>query len=126
MHKFLEYICSELEDLEKKADRDGSLTMTEIQYADTLLRMKKNLLKAEEMSGESYSSYGENYNRDYNRDYNARGRGGNARRDSRGRYAEGGYSRANMADAIRDMMDDAPDEQTRKEFQRFIDKLERR
>lgn len=122
MHKLLDYICSELEDLEKKADRDGSLTMTEIQYADTLLRMKKNLLKAEEMSGESYSSYGD----PYGREYNARGRGSNARRDSRGRYADGGYSRGNMVDTIRDMMDDAPDESTRKEFQRFIDKLERR
>lgn len=122
MHKLLDYICSELEDLEKKADRDGSLTMTEIQYADTLLRMKKNLLKAEEMSGESYSSYGDSYGREYN----ARGRGSNARRDSRGRYADGGYSRGNMVDTIRDMMDDAPDESTRKEFQRFIDKLERR
>ena len=112
MHKLLDYICSELESLEKKADRDGSLTMSEIQYADTLLHMKKNLLKSEEMSEESYGSYG--------RDYGARGR--NARRDSRGRYAD----RGDMVDTIRDMMRDAPDDNTRMEFQRFIDKIDRR
>ena len=85
--------------------------------------MKKNLLKAEEMSGESYGdSYGE-----YSRRYSARGRGSNARRDSRGRYADGGnYSRGNMVEAMRDMMDDAPDESTRMEMQRFIDKIDRR
>lgn len=123
MHKLYDYICAELDALEKKADRDGSLTMTEIQYADTLLHMKKNLLKADEMSGESYGdSYGE-----YSRRYSARGRGSNARRDSRGRYADGGnYSRGDMVEAMRDMMNDAPDESTRMEMQRFIDKFDRR
>lgn len=112
MRKLLDFICSELETLEDKADRNGSLTMTEIQYADTLLHMKKNLLKSEELSeGDSYG-----------RSYMARGRGSNARRDSRGRYAD----RGDMVDTIRDMMHDAPDDATRMEFQRFIDKIDRR
>jgi hypothetical protein len=112
MHKLLDYICTELESLEDKADRNGSLTMTEIQYADTLLHMKKNLLKSEELSEGG----------DYGRSYGARGRGSNARRDSRGRYAD----RGDMVDTIRDMMRDAPDDTTRMEFQRFIDKIDRR
>lgn len=107
MHKLLDYICSELEDLESKADRDGSLTMSEIQYADTLLHMKKNLLKSEEMSDE-YSYRGNSY---------GRGR----KRDARGRYS----AREDMTDQMREMMRDAPDEQTRQEFSRFISKLER-
>ena len=111
MHKLLDYICSELDALEDKADRNGSLTMTEVQYADTLLHMKKNLLKSEEMAEDSYS-----------RSYGARGRGSSARRDSRGRYSD----RGDMVDTIRDMMRDAPDENTRMEFQRFIDKIDRR
>ena len=107
--RLFDYICSELEDLERKVDRGDSLTMTEIQYADTLLHMKKNLLKSEELA-----------DGDYGRSYMARGRG--ARRDSRGRYAD----RGDMVDTIRDMMHDAPDDATRMEFQRFIDKIDRR
>lgn len=114
MHKLMEYVCNELEDIERKAERDGSLSMTEVQYADTLLRMKKNILKTDEMSEDgSYGMYRDS------RSYSARGR--NARRDSRGRYASG-----SMSDQLRDMMDDAPDESTRMEIQRFIDKLDRR
>jgi len=112
MHKLLDYICSELDDLERKVDRGDSLTMTEVQYADTLLHMKKNLLKSEEMSGGDM----------YGMSYGARGRGSNARRDSRGRYAD----RGDMVDTIRDMMRDAPDDSTRMEFQRFLDKIDRR
>lgn len=127
MHKLLEYICSELEDLERKTEKGDSLTMSEVQYMDTLLHAKKNLLKTEEMMDESgeYSN-DRGYSRSYNREYRARGRGRNARRDSQGRYADRGYSEDNMADQLRDMMDDAPDDSTRKELQRFIDKIERR
>ena len=47
----------------------------------------------------------------------------NAKRDSMGRY-----SRANdmMIDELRELMDDAPDEQSRMEFERFIQKMEQR
>lgn len=150
MHKLMEYICNELETLEGKAGREGALTMAETQYADTLLRMKKNLLKSEEMSEESeYSerayrnsyegrnSYERGNSYDGGSSYEggnsyARGRGRNARRDSRGRYASAysreGYSRGGeeMAEQIRELMQDAPDEQTRQEMQKFIEKLERR
>ena len=110
MRKLMDYICTELDAIEDKADRNGSLTMSEIQYADTLLHMKKNLLKSEAMEEETYGAYG------------ARGRGSNARRDSRGRYAD----HSDMVDTIRDMMRDAPDDETRMEFKRFIDKIDRR
>ena len=59
----------------------------------------------------------------------ARGRGRNARRDSMGRYSrEGGYSRADgkqeYIEHMRDMMMDAPDEQTRQSIQRMISEME--
>lgn len=58
----------------------------------------------------------------------ARGRGRNARRDSMGRYSsEGGYSMADseeMVQNLRELMEDAPDEKTKKEFQKFIQKIE--
>lgn len=65
-------------------------------------------------------SYARGGNRGGGRSY-ARGRGRNARRDSMGRY-----SRANddMIEQLRMMMQEAPDERTRQEFQRFITKVE--
>lgn len=56
----------------------------------------------------------------------ARGRGRNARRDSMGRYSsDDGYSRGDdMVEELRSMMESAPDDKTRQEFQRFISKME--
>ena len=136
MHKLIEYICDELEELERKADKDGKLSMAEIQYGDTLAHMKKNLLKSEEMADDEYSMAEGSYargrgDRSYRGSMNyggsyARGRGRNARRDSMGRYSSGGYSMDadGMIEELRDLMQDAPDEQTRMEFQKFIRKIE--
>lgn len=64
----------------------------------------------------------------------ARGRGRNARRDGMGRYSRndgsyrGGYSRGGDKDEyienLRDMMEDAPDEQTKQSIQRMISQME--
>ena len=68
----------------------------------------------------------------------ARGRGRNARRDSMGRYSRDGsyrggpyrydgYSRDGKEEYIenlRNMMDDAPDDQTRQSIQRMIQQME--
>lgn len=42
MHKLYEYVCDELKDLEKKADK-GNLSLQEVQYADTLAHLKRTL-----------------------------------------------------------------------------------
>ena len=134
MHKLIEYICDEMEELERKAEKDGKLSAAEIQYLDTLAHTKKNILKSDEMMEESeYSMEGGSYARNsYARGRgrsNARGgsyeggsmaRGRNARRDSMGRYSRGDE----MVDELRELMEDAPDEKTRMEFQRFIQKIE--
>lgn len=77
--------------------------------------------------GGNYSREGGN-NMRYSREGGsyARGRGRNARRDSMGRYSSEGYSMAGeeMVESLRELMQDAPDEQTRMEFQRFIQKME--
>lgn len=68
----------------------------------------------------------------------ARGRGRNARRDSRGRYSSDGrgyrggsyrgYSRAGdkqeFVESMREMMENAPDEQSRKSIERMIQQME--
>lgn len=69
----------------------------------------------------SYRRGGRNFMRSY-----ARGRGRNARRDNMGRYSGDGYSMDSeeMVQQLREMMQEAPDDRTRQEFQRFIQKME--
>ena len=143
MHKLIEYVCDELDELERKAGKDGKLSMSEIQYADTLAHMKKNLMKADEMSGEysgysndqsmrggrSYRNYSRNsyndggsYEGSYARDN--RGRGSDAQRDAMGRYSGDGYSRADdFAQNMRMLMEDAPNDHVRKKLQSIMSEM---
>lgn len=150
MDKLMEYICDELEEIERKAEKNGKLSMTEIQYADTLAHMKKNLLKAEEMmDGEEYSEAGGGSYRGYSRRGNSYeggrggqgggsyrggsyarggGRGQGARRDSMGRYSNRSnysYGSEDMVQELREMMEDAPDDRTRQELEQFIRKIDK-
>lgn len=114
MHKLIDFICDEMDELERKASKDGKLSMAEVQYLDTLAHTKKNLLKAEEMSEGEYS--GRYYD----------GRSYARRRDSMGRYSRRGYSMANddMVGELHTLMENAPDEHTKREFKKFIEKIE--
>lgn len=139
MHKLIEYICDELKDIERKSEK-GKLSMAEIEYADKLAHMKKNLLKGEELMEEGYSGDGNRsrmnvypMERSYDRNSMARGRGSQANRDSRGRYAsdEGeygryGYARDNreVIQNLRELMMSAPDERSRQELQNTISRME--
>ena len=127
MHKLLDYVCDELKSLEKKVGNGQQLSSAELQYADTLAHLKKNLLKGEEMMGEEdgYS------NRSYDRVYDDRayhdGRYFNARRrDSMGRYSRRGYSMADdeILSDLHEIVHKAPDERTKKKIQKLIDEME--
>lgn len=138
MHRLMEYVCDELDELERKAEKDGKLSMAEIEYADKLAHIKKSLLTADELWEDSeYSNAtdgrggrimrGGSYRYDDGRSYARQGRAQNARRDSTGRYSrEGGYSYGaeDMVQELRDLMQEAPDDRTRQEFERFIRKIE--
>ena len=137
MHKLIDYICDELEELERKAEKDGKLSMAEVQYMDTLAHAKKNLLKGEEMMEDSEYSMANDV--PYNMSM-ARGRGRNAKRDSMGRYSSergnrGGRSNRSyrnmsyddgmkeMVDSIYEIMDDLPDD-AKHDAQKLIKKIE--
>lgn len=144
MHKLIDFVCDELEDIEQKAAK-GELSISDVQYADTLAHLKKNLLKSEEMMEEFDEGYSSemrpmngtmrggsyNRNRDGGMSYargDGRGRGRNARRDSMGRYSsERGYSRTDemedMVESIRGMMGELPQE-VQRDARRFVQKLE--
>ena len=109
---------------------------------DKLAHAAKNVSKVIECcEDDGYSNYGGYSRRDVSENYvrpdgsyrdggmsYARGRGPRAARDSMGRYSRDGYSyddaRDDMIRELRELMNDAPDEQTKKEFQRFISKME--
>lgn len=128
MHKLIQFVCGELDELERKAEKNGSLSMSEIQYMDTLAHAKKNLLTGEAMmeaeDGESgrYSMPHYGYGNSYN--YGGSYRRG---RDSMGRYtSRRGYSYDDgMIEELRSLMESAPDERTKSEFRQFIAKMEK-
>ena len=134
MHKLIDYICEELEGIERKVSNGGQLSMAEIQYMDTLAHAKKNLIKAEEMADGgmddslSFRSYGRDYRSYDGRDYARDGYyydGGMSNR--RGRAANGRFvsrDASEMARRLRDMMQEAPDEHTKQEIQKLAEKME--
>jgi hypothetical protein len=133
----MSYICEELDDLERKADKDGKLSMAEIEYGDKLAHFKKNLLSSEEMWDNKQSMAGGSYEGggSYDGSY-ARNRGGRSyargnRSGRRGANQYGSYnspmysqSTEDMVESLRDIMQEAPDERTRMEFDQFIKRLE--
>ena len=121
MHKLYELkdmLCKELE----KYGSKNELTAGSLDVVDKLAHAVKNLDKILEADGEEYSGdmpYMRNTNRSY-----ARGRGQNVRRDAMGRYSRDGYSMAgDMAMELKELMQDAPDAQTRQDIQRIVDRL---
>ena len=125
MHKLIDYICDELKELERKAEKNGSLSMSEIQYMDTLAHAKKNLLTGEAMM-EAEDGESGRYSMPHYGGYNY---GGSYRRgrDSMGRYtSRRGYSYDDgMIEELRSLMESAPDERTKSEFRQFIAKMEK-
>ncbi len=105
----------------------------------------------EEMSGDGMSSEGGSYYREgrgsnrggsyYEEGYERRGRGRNASRDSRGRYNEGSYrdgsyregmrrgsyyregGKDEFAENLRELMQEAPDQQTRQQIQQMLQQM---
>lgn len=125
MHELYELkdkLCKELEEYGKKDMSAGTLDVV-----DKLAHTVKNLDKIIEMyDGEDGSyAYGTHRIMDggvYRGSYAGRRY---AKRDNMGRYSSMGYSRSDgMVDDLRELMQDAPNEQVRKEFQRLIDKVE--
>jgi len=145
LHELCETLSREIgETNEKIRKAGGKLSAGDLEYVDKLTHALKSVKATMAMSEEEgYSGNypyafdggmnGGSFNRSYNRgSYRggrgsyARGRGSDANRDSRGRYAsDGGYSRnGDMVEELRGLMEEAPDERTRQEFQRFISKIE--
>lgn len=134
MHKLIEFVCNELDDLERKAEKNGKLSMQEVQYMDTLAHAKKNLFKSEEMMEEDGYSMDRDYaysreGRSYSNARMGRGRGSNASRDSMGRYSSNRYSREGYSteedfrSELEELMREAPNERVRQKLQMMMNEM---
>lgn len=142
MHKLMEYICNELEELERKADKEGKLSMAEIEYADKLAHIKKSLLSAEEMWEDSeysmagggsyrrgsYAGGGQGSGRGGSSggggSYARGGRRGGGRRgggNQYGSYAMEGYSRGeDFRMELEELIEDAPNEHVKQKMRELM------
>ena len=118
LHELKEKLCKELKEYSNK-----ELNTSNLEVIDKLSHAAKNVAKLIDSYDDSDYGY---YDPGYRPNRYTRGRGRNAKRDSMGRYSSNdGYSRnSDIASELRELMMDAPDEQTRQEYQRVISKLE--
>ena len=118
LYDLKDLLLKELEGYGKK----GEMSAAVLERVDTLAHAAKNLDKVIECcEAESEYSGGSMPRRVYDDGRSmARGR----RRDSMGRFNNGYSSREDIADRLRNMMEDAPDERTRQEMQRLASRME--
>lgn len=135
LHEMCEILSRELSEANDKIRQaGGKMSGSDLDYVDKLTHALKSIkttiamMEADEgTSGRMYPYYGGSYNDgSYNNGGSYRGRSSyargrmNARRDSMGRYS----GDDNMVAELRELMEDAPDERMKQEFQRFISKIE--
>ena len=139
LHELCETISESIKDAnEKIRAAGGKLNGSDVDYVDKLTHALKSV-KATIAMMEDEDGYSNHYpyymggayadgNMNGNRSYRGRSYAGrrNVSRDRMGRYSGDGYSGdGGMVEELRSLMEEAPDERTRQEFQRFIDKIER-
>jgi len=115
-----------LKELKAVTDNGKFRSREEIDNVYKIMDILKDIRCFEDDDGYSEADY-DMRGRSY-RDESYRGRGRNARRDSMGRYASESrrYSRDGKQEFVAQleaMMDDAPDEQTKRNIQRMVNDL---
>lgn len=135
LHEMCETLARDLRKVNERIKAAGNkMTGSDLEYIDKLthaLKSVKAVIQMMESEDEAYSGAydGRSYRRSYEGGASRRsyeggsGRGsyrGSYRRDSMGRYAGN-----DLADRIRELMEEAPDDQSRQELQRLADKMGR-
>jgi hypothetical protein len=121
----MKFICDELDELERKIDK-GKLSMAEVQYADVLAHLKKDLLTSEAMESEGEYSRDDGSYKGYSY---RRGRDGMGRYTSRDSHyyddSSRGYSRDNneMLYRLEEMKKNAKDDDARHMIDNWIGQL---
>lgn len=127
LYNTLDELCEKVSKELGKANEKltGNMSAGDVEFVDKLTHMLKSIkttmamMDSEGYSSDAYGNMGGYSRRTY------------PRRDSMGRYSGRGYSRGysmdsgEMVEELRTLMNSAPDERTRREFQSFIDRMER-
>lgn len=136
LHELCETISESIKDAnEKIRAAGGKLNGSDVDYVDKLTHALKSV-KATIAMMEDEDGYSNHYPYYMGGSYADGNMGGTSNRSYRGSYIRGrsyrrgysreGYSRdGGMVEELRELMQDAPDDRTRQEFQRFIEKIER-
>ena len=133
MHKLYELKDKLMKELEEYAD-NGKFSRDDVEaikYTASAIDHICNIMEdADGEYSEAMMPMGDGYTYARGRSYARDGRGGrsyargrmNARRDAMGRYSRAGED---IAEQLRDMMQDAPDEHIRMEIERLANKVEK-
>ena len=130
LYAMCERFSDELSEANKRIEKNPKLNTGDIEYLSKLTDIIKDLktIIAMEEQDDEYSNY---YPYSYDNYSYTRGRGGNVRRDSMGRYSrdeysQRGYSRdhSETISKMRNLMNETSDERTRREIQRLISEME--
>lgn len=132
LHETCETLSRELGEANEKIKRaGGKMSSGDLEYLDRLTHaiksVKTTIAMMEAEDGGESGYYMPMYGRSYNGRSYGRGDSYARHRDSMGRYTSrrGGMSYDDgMVEELRDLMDRAPDEPTRREFHKLITKLE--
>ena len=109
LYELKEKLCDELKEYGRKEMSGGSLDVI-----DKLAHAIKNIDKIiENYENDGYSNYYDMSRNNYSR-----------KRDSRGRYSSRGYSYHGDIDELKMMMENAPNDSIRNDYQRLIQKME--
>ena len=130
MHRLyddLEELCETLADdlsktNEKLSRAGGEISPTDMEYINRLTHAIKSVKTSMAMIDAEDRGY--SYNDGMSGNYGSYGRGRYAKRDSRGRYLRENSRDSGMVSELKELMKDAPDEQTRMEIQRMISRME--
>lgn len=127
MHELHQLKDKLIDEMKKYSNKD--MTVGTLDIVDKLAHAAKNVCKViDDMDYSERGAYGMAYDGgmhggsyDYGRYADARGRTGNVKRDSMGRYSRTGE----LAAELRGLMGEVRDQNTRAEFERLIEKVER-
>lgn len=114
MYKIKDMLCKELTEYAKKEKLDMASLEAIDKLSESLWRMCR-LIDREEGMGEMYSNNSYSYGNSYRMPHVSFARGGNARRDSIGRYSsrQGGYSNDDFRMDLQELIQNAPNEYVR-------------
>lgn len=122
-----EIIGDKISEANQKIMNGNDLTDGDIGYLDKLTHALKSIKTTMAMMDSESGDYSGDYDRSVRRYSGARGRS-----QRTGRYVSRNSGRMTrrasgddaMVSELRDLMEDAPDDRTRQEFQKFIQKIE--